>query len=121
MEEQDKFLSPKHKQMLNLALVARFLALLAIAFYVMRSVVLIFNYQISAIGYIPLFDPQGLEKFISILKDNPYYLGDMILSILSLLLRGVVFYLVLHGLSLGLSMIVETDINYRERKNEGGV
>jgi hypothetical protein len=36
----------------------------------------------------------------------------------SVLLRGIIYYLVLKGISLGLNMIVETDINYRERKQE---
>ena len=120
MEEQKDFLSLKHKQMLNFALAARLLAWVVLFFYIVRSGVTILDYQISAVGYVPILNPQGMQDFFSVLKSNPNYFGDMILSILSLLLRGGIFYLVLHGISLGLNMIVETDINYREKKNEGG-
>jgi hypothetical protein len=34
----------------------------------------------------------------------------------TLLLRGIVYYLVLKGTSLGINMIVETDINYRDQE-----
>lgn len=106
--------------MLNFALVARLLAWVVLVFYIARTGVTIINYQIYAIGYVPILNSQGMQNFISVLKDNPYYFGDMILSILSLLLRGVILHLVLHGISLGLNMIVETDINYRDKINEGG-
>jgi hypothetical protein len=37
------------------------------------------------------------------------------------ILSGATFYVVLKGISLGLNMIVETDVNYREVKNQGGI
>jgi len=33
-------------------------------------------------------------------------------------LQGAVYYLVLKGVALGLNMIVETDINYRDKEAE---
>lgn len=121
MEEQEEIFSPKHKQMLNLAMGAKYLAWAALFFYIIRGGTVIINYLVSAIGYVPFLNPQGMQDFLSVLKNNPYYLGDMILTILGLLLRGVIFYLVLQSVNLGLSMIVETDINYREKKNEGDI
>lgn len=39
---------------------------------------------------------------------------------ISMMIKGVVYFLILKGISLGLNMIVETDINYREKKEQGG-
>jgi hypothetical protein len=36
------------------------------------------------------------------------------------LVEGAIYYLVLKGIALGLNMIVETDINYRDKKAEEG-
>ena len=46
---------------------------------------------------------------------------DIIARMARSLLNGVVYYVVLKSISLGLNMIVETDINYREKKEKGGV
>jgi hypothetical protein len=44
---------------------------------------------------------------------------DVIFQTARTFLQGAIFYLVLKGIALGLDMIVETDINYRDSKVEG--
>jgi hypothetical protein len=47
---------------------------------------------------------------------NPLFAASLFIEILSIFLQGIVYFLVLNGISLGLNMIVETNINYREQK-----
>jgi hypothetical protein len=41
----------------------------------------------------------------------------MVIDILMTALNGLVYFLVLKGLALGVVMVVETDINYREKQS----
>jgi len=52
--------------------------------------------------------------------DPLYYAADIGSDMVKRLLGGFVYYVVLKGISLGLYMIVETDMNYREKENLGG-
>jgi hypothetical protein len=57
---------------------------------------------------------------ISLLSRDPFYIVDLFLKIAKVLIQGGIYFLMLKGIALGLDMIVETDINYREKKIEGG-
>ena len=121
MEEQDNILVPKHKKLLGFALWAKLLAWVVFIFYIFRSGITIIQYQVSLLGLEAFLDPlQSVKNLWTALGDQPYYLVNLIIAILNLLLWGIIFYLVLKGISLGLDMIVETDINYRENKSQEG-
>lgn len=121
MNEKEDFFSPKHKQLLNIATWAEYLAWIVLIYYIFRAGLIIFQYQISLQGLQAITEPsQSFQGFLSLLKTQPSYMIDIIISIVSFFLRGGVFYLILKGISLSLNMIVETDINYRDQKQEGG-
>ncbi len=61
---------------------------------------------------------QFQSNLIQLFSLHPIYILDVSLQMAKVLLQGVVFYLVLKGIALGLNMIVETDINYREKTTE---
>jgi hypothetical protein len=50
---------------------------------------------------------------------NPIYTASLIASLTGLFLRGVVYALTLKGISLGLNMIVETNLNVIENRLAG--
>jgi hypothetical protein len=104
MAEQETFFSPSHNRLLNIAVWAKYLAWLVLAFYSLNVVLQIVLHQ-----YFFSDSPVPLRAR---LMDEVGFFATMATT----LLRGVVAYLVLKGLSLGLNMIVETDINYRERE-----
>jgi len=52
----------------------------------------------------------------SYIFNNPWDAFVLGINMSATILRGVVYFLVLKGISLGLNMVVETDINYREKK-----
>ena len=105
--ELHEFFAPKHKRLLNIAMAMNIFAWLMLFFFIFSGTVqlisLISNYfQASQFPY-------NTTSSIPI----PYL--NNIVSTVGSIFYGVVYWLILKGISLGLSMIVETDINYRER------
>lgn len=104
MTEQEEFFSPNHKQLLNIATWAKYLAWVVLVVYILWAVGTYVQQQNMHKYY---------EQFMGI--QHPSYKLSMYVESLGVLLKGVVYFLVLKGISLGLNMIVETDINYREQ------
>ena len=46
---------------------------------------------------------------------------SLLFGIVSIFFKGIIYFLVLNGISLGLNLIFETDINYRDSNQLGGV
>ena len=74
----------------------------------------------QAYRYNQLAHNQFQTNLIGLFSHEPVYILDVALQMLSVLVQGAVYYLVLKGIALGLNMIVETDINYREKGAEEG-
>ncbi len=106
MIEQEEFFSANHNRLLTIATWAKYLAWVVLIVYILWAVLLIAQDFSNHVNQLQS-DIGLLEKF------------RVELNLATTLLRGVVYYLVLKGISLGLNMIVETDINYREQKQEG--
>ena len=70
----------------------------------------LFNYNMMSVGLINSHLPSFLE---SLLRD-PLYMASTIVGLAGILFRGVVYWLILKGIAVGLNMIVETDLNYRD-------
>lgn len=115
------FFSENHKRLLDMATWAKYLAWVALAVGVLgmaSSVIQNWNsYQLSHMMGAP---GQATDGLLALLRRNPWFALDVFLEMVKALFGGVFYFVVLKGISLGLNMIVETDINYRERKNQGG-
>lgn len=111
MTEQDEFFSRKHKQLLDMATWAIWLAWVAIVIHILMSVG---HYAQEQVWYAYFGRFSGPSGFLDLLKDQPAIGFGIFIEIIGILLRGILYFLVLKGISLGLNMIVETDINYRE-------
>lgn len=61
----------------------------------------------------------GLDNsFFTQIVDNPLVLIKVATKVSIEIVRGVLGFLTLYGISYGLKMLVETDINYRLKKGE---
>lgn len=123
MNEQEDFFSPKHKQLLSIALWAKYLAWIMLAVFILRAGFVILqkqtNYQQmqAVVG-----SPASAQDYWETVRNEPIYYGlDIGADMAGMLLSGIVYYLALKGISLGLNMIIETDVNYREKENQGGL
>lgn len=121
MEEEDVF-TPKHERLSTISywanIASRWVLTLSIAYAILIALTdYIQTTQSQAnIGF-ALFGPSSVVGHDIL----PYI--SIIFSLLYSIMKGIVYYLALKGISLGLDMIIETDINYRskgmeENKNE---
>jgi len=111
MSEQNGLFSRKHNQLLNYATGAKYLAWITFTYFILTAIS----------EYIRFFNSFG-DPFFSnkdLLSMDPGMALKLLIYPLGSLLRGAIYFLVLKGISLGLNMIVETDINYREKITTG--
>jgi len=111
MNEPEEFFSPNHKRLLSIATSAKYLAWVVLVIFFCWAVTIYLQRQVifmSVGGSVP--------RLVDFFKEYPAYAFSLIVEMIGVFLKGVVYFLVLKGLSLGLNMIVETDINYLEQK-----
>ncbi|MGA7195280.1 MAG: hypothetical protein WBW94_16805 [Anaerolineales bacterium] len=120
MNEQEDFLSPKHVRILNIALWAKYLAWVVLIVFTLWAMSEFFADMNIANGQLSSMRGSLLD-FIGLFKQQPMNAISLLLGIVSIFFKGIIYFLVLNGISLGLNMIVETDINYRDSNQLGGV
>jgi len=123
MSRQEEFLSPEHGKLLNIAIWAKYLAWVVLAIYVFQTGFVIIQRQANSQQMQAVIgDPISSQEYWDRALDKPiYYLIDIGSDMIYIFLKGVIFYIVLKGISLGLYMIVETDVNCREKENQGDI
>jgi hypothetical protein len=113
VKNSDDFITAKHSRLLRIALVANVFAWIALIVNLLLVGTRFLRFQ-AAYAQNPIFMGEVLD-FWAMLGRNPTYLANLIVDLLTNFLNGVVAWLTLKGISLGLNMIVETDLNYREK------
>lgn len=104
-ENYGEFFTPKHKRLKRISGTANILAWIVLLFFVFQT----FSQLLMFISQ------QSFQASIEIFKENPEFALNLFLSNINILLQGVVYWLILKGVSMGLNMIMETDLNYRRR------
>jgi hypothetical protein len=118
MDQQKDFFSENHKRLLSIATWGKYLAWAVLVLYILSAGGQII--QLTLLRDNGNFTGQASQSFLTMLRENPFNVFKSIINIATAFLRGFIYYVLLKGASLGLNMIVETDINYREQKKEAG-
>ncbi len=113
MNDKNDLFGKKHATMWRISMWANGLASILFFIFILSSLAQIFQYNLIAHN-------QYQTDLLGLFSRYPLYVLDLILQMARVFLQGTAYYLVLKGTSLGLDMIVETDINYRGSKAEGG-
>jgi hypothetical protein len=117
MNEQEEFFTPQQERLLSIAVWVKYLAWIVLVVYVLWAAGTYIQQQTYYLYYGSAnFATQNYTDFMDLLKNKPLFGLSVFMEIIGAFLRGVMYFLILHGISLGLNMIVETDINYREQK-----
>jgi hypothetical protein len=120
MTEKEEFFSPNHKRLLSIAVWAKYLAWVTLIYFIVRAGLVIFQYQADLQRMYILAGIAGTVDWKDIFRFDPlYYSIDIISDVVSALLQGAIYYVILKSVSLALNMIVETNINYRENTKSG--
>jgi hypothetical protein len=108
----DDIFTKKHARLTRIALIANLFAWIVFIVHIFLvgaryvEVQNSYNLQTLNAGQIP--------DFMGMLKGNLLYAASFVIDLLSIFLLGVVYGLTLKGISVGLFMIVETNLNRKE-------
>ena len=110
------FFSSKHKKLLWISTLANILAWIALIVYALITLSTILNIRYSLLS-LPQFQSDPNQFVLGV--DTGYLeVGiNLFARVVEAGYPGLVFWLGLKGISVGLKMIVETDINYREMRS----
>jgi len=117
MSDQEEFFSKNHNRLLSIAVWAKYLASIVLGFYILSTIGSLASY--SSLSYYSSNVPsETLKNIFQMWKSDPFFVINALFSVTRTFLQGLVAFLILKAISLGLNMIVETDINYREFKTQ---
>lgn len=108
----DNIFTKKHAQLTRIALIANLFAWIVFIVHIFLvgaryvEVQNSYNWKFLGAGEIP--------DFVGMLKGNWLYTASFVIDLLGIFLNGVVYGLTLKGISAGLFMIVETNLNRKE-------
>lgn len=117
MDEEENFFSDNHNRLLNIAYSAKIIAWTVFIVYIIYGLGTYYVEQTNQLYSLGL--PNSYIFFTQMLTKNPVYALSLLAEIIGIFLRGTIYFLMLKAISLGLNMIVETDINYRDARKEG--
>ena len=115
MEKHGELFSPNHLQAWKIAWWAKNLSLVVLVIYIISAGLQIIQFQ-NTERTNAILSNQPVQSLVSLLSNNPVKTVNLIIGMVATVLKGIVYFLVLNGVSIGLNMIVETDINYRENQ-----
>jgi hypothetical protein len=113
----DDFFTPDHERLARIADLAKVFAWIVLIIWVLlvgaKFVELQNSYTAQTImrGESP--------DFWGLLGRDPSYAASIFVDLISILMQGVIYSLVLKGISLGLNMIIEIDLDKKEKAYEG--
>ncbi|MBN8655177.1 MAG: hypothetical protein J0M11_05510 [Anaerolineae bacterium] len=123
MSETEELFTKDQNRLMSIAGWANNLAWVMLIFYLLFAVLTIFQDQANyeRMQALAAYTQSSFSYWEMAMLDPFYYFFDIGSDILSRALTGFMYYVVLKGVSLGLYMVIETDMNYREKeKLEGG-
>ena len=112
MDRQNKLFDWKHSRLWRISYFANFFSYAVIVIFVVLSLGEIYRYNQMARS---LYS----TALIGVIAHQPVFILDVLLQMARVLVQGAIYYLVLKGVALGINMIIETDINYREKSVHG--
>ena len=113
MDKKDDLFAWKHLRLWRISSLANFLSSIVVIVYILLVIWQIFQDNEWSLA-------QHNINFLDYLFQKPVYIFVFLTQIAGLILQGAIYYLVLKSVALGLDIIVETDINYIEKKVERG-
>ena len=104
-ENIEDFFTQKHKRLDRISRAANIFSWIVLVFYILQA----FQHLLG------ISQDYSIQSSIQLLIEFPDIAITFLIDLIGILFGGVVYWLLLQGISLGLNMIVETDLNYREQ------
>jgi hypothetical protein len=118
MTKQEDFFSPNHHRLLNIAYWANILAWIA---FISAFILPLARFlEMQSLYDAQRFNTDQQSSFMEYFRSHLAFALSLIVDTFYKFVFGFIYFTVLKGVSYGLNMLVETDINYREQKLETG-
>jgi hypothetical protein len=114
MKKENDLFDWKHSKLWRMSFAADLWSSIVIIVFIFLSLGEVYRYNQFA-------HSQFQTNLLGLFSQEPIYILDVSLQMLRVLVEGAIYYLVLKAIALGLNMIVETDINYRDKSIEEGI
>jgi hypothetical protein len=109
------YFSKKHIRLHNIASVANIFSWITLVVFTLSVVAsFISSMNFYAFQY-SISPPYAIGDYLELFRADPLRTANIAVNLLSTLIQGVIYWLILKGISLGLKMIVEIDLNYLDR------
>jgi hypothetical protein len=108
MKEQNDLFDWKHLRLWRMSFAADLWSSIIFMVFVLLSLGEVYRYNQFAHN-------QFQTNLLGLFSQAPIYILDVALQMVRVLVEGAIYYLILKGIALGLNMVVETDINYRDK------
>ncbi len=105
----DDFYTKKHQRLSLIAGTANVFSWLVVIFFLLLTIS-------NFVGFFRIQDTYQIQKLFEI---EPAASLNIFLEMGQSLFHGGVYFFILRGIALGMQMIIETDLNYREATREG--
>jgi len=111
----EEYYTSQHRRLARFASIANISAWIVFTFYIILTGISILEQTGFIDHYFQQYPQSGNVIVLGTnkLNNNPVLTFRLIMVSFGTFIRGVIYGLVLKGISLGLNMIIETDINYR--------
>jgi hypothetical protein len=116
IDEANDFFTEKHKRLVRIAAIANVLAWVVFGVYLFYAVLTMLTVVRSNCSDTQAALP--IYNIIPLIDEYRLCVIRVFSLVLTTFLHGVIYGLVLKAVSLGLNMIVETDLNYRKNAPE---
>ena len=103
-ENIEDFFTKNHKRLDQISRAANIFSWVVLVFYILQA----FQHLLG------ISQDYSIQSSIQLLIDYPSNAFTFLIDLIGILFRGIVYWLLLQGISIGLNMIIETDLNYRE-------
>jgi hypothetical protein len=110
-DDLNDFFTPKHQKLYKVSKIANTFAWVALVIFTILTILDI----ISSLNLAPLMANRALP-FNDLLRYIPQFFIRSFVSAVNYFLKGILFWIILKGISLGLNMVIETDLNFREKQ-----
>ena len=109
----DSFYTDKHKRLDTIAKAAQVMAWVVLVFVVIFAILRFIGEVNITINFFQGYPVT--QSFQELLKLNPWYALSLLSEMFYNALKSLIWFLVLKGLSMGLYIIIEIDLNSKEK------
>jgi hypothetical protein len=116
----NEYFTKKHARLFDLARLTSIAAWVVLIYQLVSLVISIINWRMYFFTGDFSFTKYHILRVLTNIQENFLDFFDIFIGEMYYLIKGIGFFLLLKGISLGLYMVLETNLNYKDKFEEVG-